>query len=292
MLTAVGIDSQVDLTAEGYALYVEQPMRAHALHHLAQYEQERGARQERPAPRFVPQPGAWRGSLAYALLLLLPPLALAKGWLPVDPYRTGTLDPALLRGGEWWRAITALCLHWDAAHLLGNLGGGGLLGHSAAQVWGNGRAWLLILLAAVTANFVEAFIGRSGYVSAGASTAVFAALGLMAAFAWRTRGQRFGSPLARWAPLVAGIAMLGFFGGGSSVPVAGMPLPEMLPFEQEGVTNVLSHLLGFIGGVLVAVAAVSGRGARLLAAIPQWLAVACALALLAVAWTMAMVATV
>lgn len=286
MLMAVGIDSEIDVTADGFALFVEQPVHAHALHHLAMYEQERKrppAREEAIAPR----PGAWWGSLFYVMVLLVPPFALAREWFPVDPYQAGALDPALVRDGEWWRAFTALTLHWDAAHLLGNLGGGALLGQCAAQVWGSARAWMLVLLAAACANLMEALLGRAEYLSAGASTAVFAALGLVAAFAWRTRGQRFGTPLARWAPLAAGVALLGLFGAGSSVPVAGMPQPDPWPFEDQASTNVLSHLLGFACGALVGALAAVRRGRRLVEAVPGWLAVSLSTGPLALAWSLA-----
>lgn len=287
MLTAVGIDSQVDVEAEGYCLLVEQPLMAHAQHHLWQYEEER-RRGSAPAVAAKPQPGAWRGSVFYCILLLLPPILLAQGWFRIDPYESATLHPALVRAGEWWRALTALTLHWDFPHLLGNLGGGALLGYSAAQVWGSARAWLLVLLAATTANFIEAWLGVSNdYVSAGASTAVFAALGLVAAAAWRARGRQFGSLLARWAPLVAGIAMLGFFGAGSSVPVAGMPQPQLLPFEEPVSTNVLSHLLGFLCGVGAGAIAAGVRGARMLAALPGWVVVTATVVPLLLAWSLA-----
>ena len=283
MLMAVGIDSQVMPVDGGFALLVDHAMAAHARHHLYQYEQER-ARPAPPEPRFVPQPGAWRGSLVYALVLLLPPLLLAQGWLRADPYDTATLNPALVRAGEWWRVFTALTLHWDAAHLLGNLGGGALLGYSAAQVWGSARAWLLVFIAAAAANLIESVIGLPNYVSAGASTAVFAALGLIAAFAWRTRGQRFGNPLARWGPLVAGVAMLGFFGAGSNVPVAGLPAPDLLPFEESGSTNVLAHLLGFACGVAMGALAASARGKQWVHAVPHWLAACVPLAVVLLSW--------
>ena len=136
---------EVDVEAEGYCLLVEQPLMAHAQHHLWQYEEER---RRRPAPvaAVKPQPGAWRGSVLYCILLLLPPILLAQGWFHIDPYESATLQPALVRAGEWWRALTALTLHWDFQHLLGNLGGGALLGYSAAQVWGSARAWLLTIV--------------------------------------------------------------------------------------------------------------------------------------------------
>lgn len=288
MLTAVGIDSAIEVLPEGgFVLLVEQRMLAHAQHHLWQYEHERASRPQQAGPRFTPQPRAWLGSLLYGLVLLSVPFALAQGWLPANPYESATLHPALVRGGEWWRALTALTLHWDLPHLVGNLGSGALLGFSAAQIWGNARAWLLVFIAAALANFVEAAIGLPNYVSAGASTAVFAALGLVAAFAWRTRGQRFGNPLARWGPLVAGVAMLGFFGAGSNVPVAGMPAPDPFALENEGSTNVLAHLLGFGCGVIAGAVAASTRGARVIAAMPTWLAAAIPPALLAIAWGLA-----
>jgi membrane associated rhomboid family serine protease len=287
VLTAVGIDSVVEVEPQdGFVLLVEQRMLAHAQHHLWQYEQER-ARPAQPEARFKPQPRAWLGSLCYVLVLVLVPLLWGQGWMRTNPYQSATLDPALVRAGEWWRALTALTLHWDIEHLVGNLGGGALLGYSAAQIWGNARAWLLIFLAAALANFIESAIGMPNYVSAGASTAVFAMLGLVAAYTWRTRGQRFGSPLARWGPLVAGVAMLGFFGTGSSVPVAGMPAPDPFAVQEEGATNVLAHLLGFACGVVVGAVVASARGAQRIATVPVWLAAAIPPAALAVAWSLA-----
>jgi rhomboid protease GluP len=288
MLIAVGIESTVEVHPEGgFVVLVEQPMLAHAQHHLWQYEQERTRRPRQAEVRFTPQPRAWLGSLFYVLVLVAVPVALGQDWLRRDPYESATLNPALMRAGEWWRAVTALTLHWDIGHLAGNLGGGALLGYSAAQIWGNARAWLLVLAAATLANFIEALIGLPGYVSAGASTAVFAMLGLVAAFAWRTRGQRFGNPLARWGPLVAGVAMLGFFGAGSNVPVAGMPAPDPFLLEDAGSTNVLSHLLGFGCGVVAGAVAASARGARAIRSLPTWLAAAIPPVVLAIAWGLA-----
>jgi membrane associated rhomboid family serine protease len=280
VLLAVGIASEVEFVGGdiGYEVLVESAVREQALHHLWMYEQER---QVRPVPvddSQPPQTGAWRGSLAYAALLLLVPFVFAQGWISGYPFESGVMSPERMRAGEWWRAITALTLHWDAAHLVGNLIGGALLGLSAAQVWGNARAWLLIVAAAATANLVEGTLGLSNYVSAGASTAVFAALGLVAAHAWRTRGQRQVEPLRRWAPLIAGIAVLGMFGAGAQDPEA----PAADP------TNVLSHLLGFIAGATCGVLVATRRGARMLEAIPAWLAASITPAAVLLAWTLAL----
>ena len=151
-------------------------------------------------------------------------------------------------------------MHWDATHLLGNLLAGILLGHSAAQIWGNARAWALIVFSAALANLLEALLGSATYVSAGASTAVFAALGLVAAWSWRTRRRYAHNWMRRLVPLVAGIAVLAMLGAGDGEPAG------------NDHTNVLSHLLGFTTGALAGVAVATERGGRWLAKIPTWTA--------------------
>ena len=85
--------------------------------------------------------------------------------------------------------------------------------------------------------------------------------------------------------------MLGFFGAGASVPVAGMPKPDLLPFEDPGATNVLSHLLGFLCGVVFGALGASTRGGRLLQALPAGVAVFLALGIPAAAWGIALIAS-
>jgi rhomboid protease GluP len=279
VLVAVGIACEVEFD-DGYVVLVEAALREQALRQLWLYEQERA---QRPAPlpaTPAPHPGGWRGSLVYALVLLIVPMALAQGWVPANLYDLGVMDPERLRAGEWWRALTALTLHWDATHLLGNLAAGTLLGISAGQVWGSARAWLLIVAAAALANFCEGMLDLGQYVSAGASTAVFAALGLIAAHAWHTRNQRTRT-LRDWVPLIAGVALLGMFGAGSQDPAAPVTDP----------TNVLSHALGFATGALLGVAVATERGARWLEIVPAWLAASLPPLAVLVAWTLALHAT-
>jgi rhomboid protease GluP len=276
VLDAVGIENEIELDGDAYAVRVEAPSQALALHHLWQYEKERGA-VRLVEPQFAMQPHAWRGALVYALLLLVVPLAVAQGWLPVDPYTVGVMDPAQIRGGEWWRGWTALTLHWDATHLLGNLLAGMLLGYSAAQIWGNGRAWALVVFAAAMANLTEAASGGAPYVSAGASTAVFATLGLVAAWSWRTRRRYAHNWMRRLVPLVAGVAVLAMLGSGEGEPAG------------NDHTNVVSHALGFVMGALAGVLVATERGSRWLAAIPSPVAAAIAIGQVLVAWTLAVI---
>ena len=101
--------------------------------------------------------------------------------------------------------------------------------------------------------------------SVGASTAVFATLGLLAAYSWRRRDQE-DRWAYRWAPLVAGVILLGFTGAGG---------------ER---TDVMAHLTGFAMGVLAGVAHARwrvprGRLAQGVAGLSALLALVCAWAL-------------
>jgi hypothetical protein len=66
-----------------------------------------------------------------------------------------------------------------------------------------------------------------------------------------------------------------------------MPQPQLLPFADEGSTNVLSHLLGFACGTIAGALVTTQRGARVLRATPAWTAVGIALLPLA-AWVVAL----
>jgi hypothetical protein len=98
-----------------------------------------------------------------------------------DWFEAGKVDGVLIRAGEWWRPFTALTLHADAAHLFGNLVFGVLFGYAAGQLLGSGVAWFSILIAGALGNAVNTFIQAPEHTSVGASTAVFAALGIVSA---------------------------------------------------------------------------------------------------------------
>jgi membrane associated rhomboid family serine protease len=269
VLTAVLIDNEVIEESAGFALCVSQRQAAHAAHHLHQYDEER--RRPRPtAPAVVQYPHAWRASVAYAAVLLLVALAAAAHAMDRDLFDVGAVHGTLLQSGQWWRAFTALTLHWDLEHLLGNLGAGMLFGYFAARQLGNGRAWLLVLICAGLANLIEVTLVADSYRSAGASTAVFATVGLLAAHTWRTRR---GLGLPGWrqaAPLIGGVLLLAWLGT-----------------EGEN-TDVLSHGLGFLCGAAAGFMVATRRGALLLNLLPQSVAGAAALAGLSLCWWLAL----
>ena len=115
-----------------------------------------------------------------------------------------------------WRRVVARADGIDAAHELDHLGGnlefGGFFGYFVGKYLGHGIGWLAVLLAAGGANLLNAWVQSPAHRSIGASTAVFAALGLLVAYTWRRGFLRDTPWRARIAPIIAGLGLLAFTG--------------------------------------------------------------------------------
>lgn len=271
VLAAVGIRSEVVVFARECVLQVAAHDVPQATVQLDLYAREN------PLQRRVPLPSArrvfrhaWVGCVAYAAWLVGVAYVLSNGWVRLDAFNRGDLYGAKVRAGQWWRAWTSLTLHLSGPHLAGNLLVGVWFGYLAGQQFGVGTAWFLIVAGAGLANLLEGLAGPPWYRSAGASTAVFAALGMMAAHTWWTgRGERL-SWLRRWIPLGAGVALLGWLG------TAGKH------------TDVTAHLLGFTFGVLLGWAVAWPPIDRRLDRVPQWVPGLAAMLIMAFAWVCAL----
>lgn len=269
VLTAVGIGHLREPGPEGEELWVDAGDQARAAAEIGRYLREN---HERPAaqvhfPRY--RHAAW-GVAAYAAVLVAVTGAALYRLFDRNWVNRGVLEIALLRDGEWWRALTALTLHADLGHLLANLAFGILFAYPASQFVGVGVAWLAIVLGAGAANVVDMALHPPEHSILGASTAVFTALGLTSAFTWRRRATGSLTWMQRLAPLVAGIALLAFTGTGG---------------ER---TDVLAHLLGFVAGVGLGFGLAHVRLPAPGRATPQWLAGGMALAALGGAWAAAL----
>lgn len=204
-----------------------------AVHELAAYRAEN---QRRPASRPPPVPvlgGGVAGMFVYVFVMLAVAM-LANRWaFGLDWKSAGVMRAGPLLEGEWWRAITALTLHADAGHLTANLVFGVVFGLLAASALGGGVAWSGILLAGALGNTLNAFVQAPTHASIGASTAVFAALGIIVAHALRYWSALGGGWLRRWSPMVGGVLLLAYTGTGG---------------ER---TDIVAHLTGFIAGLLL-----------------------------------------
>jgi rhomboid protease GluP len=220
----------------GFRLFVEPQAFAHISEQLTRYDRESVGWPPPP----VPDHAAGRDlELLTPLLWLLAVLAVFQlqrehpAWVGA-----GALDPgAIFERGEWWRALTALFLHADAAHLLSNSLSGFFVFSAVLSTLGRFRGWILLTVASLAGNLAVAALNYSHeYRSLGASTAVFAGLGLLTGRAiWVVRR----TPRAyRWramfVPLAAGLSVLALYGAGGG----------------GGNVDVLAHLTGFVAGLL------------------------------------------
>jgi rhomboid protease GluP len=142
---------------------------------------------------------------------------------------------AMFDRGEWWRALTALFLHADAAHVVSNALSGLLVFSAVGSTLGRLRGWLLLFIASIFGNVAVAAANHPGpYSSIGASTAIFAGVGLLTGrairVAWRSdHPHRW---RAMFGPFAAGMTVLALHGaGGQRVDVG-------------------AHLAGFVAGLV------------------------------------------
>jgi membrane associated rhomboid family serine protease len=282
MLYAVGIASAIARDGGEFVLLVDVDDALAAGEHLRQYEQERLYKPPPPPPPPKLHSHAWIGSLGYALVVMGVAFAISNGLWRLDAFDVGELNSGLVQQGQWWRVWTALTLHLDGPHLAANTVAGVWFGYLASRLIGVGNTWLLVVLGAGLANWIEAYFGPPRHLSVGASTAVFTALGLLSAFSWRTRlayPQRWA---LRWGPLVAGIILLSWTGtGGESLDQPGSG-------GAGQSVDVLAHALGFAVGLCAGAVAAVATTARLLDRVPQWLAGLLALVPLVLAWMRAL----
>jgi membrane associated rhomboid family serine protease len=269
VLEAVGIAHEVRGAAGVAELWVAEDRVEAATRELSRYLRENHpppeARLDWPRHR-----QSFAGIAGYAAVLVAVTGAALERAGGANWVNLGVLDAGFAARGEWWRPFTALTLHADLGHLLANLAFGAIFAWPAGQIFGPGVAWLLIVLGAAGAYALDALLHPPAHALLGASTAVFTALGLIAAVAWRRRATHRITAMQRAAPLVAGVALLAFTGLGG---------------ER---TDVLAHVLGFAAGIAIGAASAGlpwpepGRRG------PQWIAGAAALALIAGAWAMAL----
>lgn len=282
MLYAVGIASAIARDGDDYVLLVDQEDAPAAAGHLRLYEQERLQKASVPPPPPKLHPHALKGSVAYALVLYVVAYAVTNGVWRLDAFDVGELNAGLVQHGQWWRVWTALTLHLGILHLVSNTAFGMWFGYLASRLIGVGNAWLLIVLGAGFANWVEGYFGPPGHLSVGASTAVFTALGLLSGFSALTRWAYPQRWALRWAPLVAGVVLLSWTGtGGESIDQPGG--------GSAGLTvDVLAHALGFVVGLGAGAVAALKAASRLLDRVPQWLAGCLALVPVTWAWIRAL----
>ena len=150
-------------------------------------------------------------------------------------FERGSADAGRIVAGEWWRTVTALTLHADAPHVIGNAGASVLLVGVVSQQLGPGVGLCVLLLAGAGGNALTAVAHGAHHDSVGASTALFGAIGILAATRVMSRGRR--APARKlWMVIAASLALLALLG------------------TSPG-SDLLAHLFGLLLGSALGVAA-------------------------------------
>jgi rhomboid protease GluP len=231
VILALGQPYWLEESAAGFRVLVEPSTARPAKAHLDAYDRE--SVRWPPAPLVDP----WRpnpANLITPLLWSLTMLALFRFTSPAWLERGAVNAREIFVSGEWWRVVTALFLHADAAHVLSNTLAGLLVFFAVISTFGVFRGWLMLLAAAGAGNLmIAAAHFTAAYSSVGASTAVFAGIGLLSGRAGRVAWTSSHPHRARlmFAPFATGAIMLALYGAGASR------------------VDVGAHLAGFVSGL-------------------------------------------
>ncbi len=250
------------------ALIVPAEYSARAMDELRLYDEENPPPVSRPR-KIIEYHDPVPGIVAYLLVVSLVAWLAGNAVFGADWYQLGRVDGNLLREGEWWRPITALTLHSGLRHLVGNILFGTLFGLFAGRLLGSGLAWFAIVVSGAMGNALTTLLLESSHRSIGASTAVFAALGLVAGYVWRAKLMSQERWPYRVGPIVGGLALLMFTGTGDANTDIG--------------AHLMGFLCGFASGMLLTLAAIRPGDLRW-----QRLGGAAALALVCGSWLVAL----
>ena len=269
VLAAEGLSPRLERSAGAFILSVPPPETARAESALSEYDLEHLPQREETG--LVEEEGSSWG-LAGALgitaglmcfFVVTGSRGQASRWF-VD----GSAVAELILQGELWRSVTALTLHADLPHLIGNALFGTLFMAAVFRTLGPGFGGLLVLASGVLGNLVNALVHGSAHSSVGASTAIFGAVGLLGGLGVAHRVSRGGRGLRAWAPAAAGLGLLAMLGTGER-------------------SDLSAHLLGLVAGWLLGVLT-----ARLLPTRPglagQWMLGSAGIALVVGSWELAL----
>lgn len=210
-LSAAGISHRIQVISDHhFEIFVSVSDLQEATDELQQYEEEN--RHWPPTQTYDSYAPIFRAMAPIVVALLIYIYGLSGDWNKDSIwFAMGAGDSAaILSSHQYYRLITALTLHADAVHLLGNCVLGSFLLHFLLLAMGNGIGLFSVLVSATIANFINVLVHGPGHHFVGFSTAVFVVIGMLCTirFAGNTRQSMF--PFLM--PVMAGFALLALLG--------------------------------------------------------------------------------
>lgn len=229
VLSSSGIPHHVREGEGGWDVWVDDWDYEKALNTIERYLEENQAFAQTDEPNGGEYGKTFTGLWASALLLACHVAVATSNDSKALISSYGSSASHILQG-DFYRTVSSLMLHANALHLAGNMLGIALFGTAICTVTGWGVGWLMILVTGIVGNLANAVLYRTGHLSIGASTAVFGAIGILAAQQFLKNLGLPGRRIKPWLPLGGGLALLGILGSGEH-------------------TDLMAHLFGFVTGI-------------------------------------------
>ncbi len=233
VLSAVGIEHQTLQMRQGWQIQVPEHMADQAAAAIAAYVSENNATENTPTEPAWPVTRTFVGFLM-ALVLVVVHFAVVTSDKATALRHLFSASADKILNGDLYRITTALLLHADGLHLIGNVVGMAIFATAVCSTAGFGAGGLMILASGMLGNLANALLYKSGHHSIGASTAVFGAIGIAAAHQLITKWQHTGHRFKAWVPFGGGLALLGLLGSSPN-------------------TDLTAHFFGFILGFLIGI---------------------------------------
>jgi len=229
VLDAYGLTYSTKKSNSGWEIWVDAAVRDRARELIEEYVAENKDLSLPDVLETQPYQRTYTGIGVSLILLACTLVVNASGSvdLIVREYGASAYD---IINGEIYRTVTALMLHSNYAHLASNMAGIAIFGTAVCSITGTGVGWLMILLTGILGNLINAALFRYGHISIGASTAVFGAVGILAAYQLARKIKIPGQRMKAWLPFAGGLALLGFLGAAQHA-------------------DITAHLFGFIAGI-------------------------------------------
>lgn len=268
LLASQAIECRVTTAPEGLVIQFAADERDRALSAIAIYQEENPAAESQPpaTEEELGEPGFSGILVALGLFLVYSQFGGSDSGHPI--FQQGHASSTQILAGQWWRTLTALFLHADLGHLVGNALFGVYFITAVTRSFGDGFGLLLVLLSGALGNALNAWGHGPVHHSIGASTAVFGAIGLLVGSALARRGRAGVRGQRLLVPLGAGLGLLAMLG------VSGARV------------DVWAHAYGLLAGAVLGLSMTLLRPERP-GRLMQWVYGGLALGAAALAWKLA-----
>ncbi len=233
VLAAAGIVCRTGKSESGWHIYVrtmdvEKALKSIALYHAENRDVET---EQHNVPKNLSHTTNLAGFYAAFVLAAVHVFVntVADKRTVVENY--GSSASGIIRG-EQYRTITALLLHGDFLHLMGNMLGITLFGTAVCSITGWGVGLLIIVFTGSIGNLINAYFYQTAHLSIGASTSVFGCIGFLSAYQFMDKIRLPGQKLKAWMTIGAGFALLAILG-------------------SSEYTDIMAHFFGFAAGIIL-----------------------------------------